>query len=87
MQSLLYSYTEFTIIDIKYRVTCGELNFHGNTINSKNILSLIAWIVFYVFNNDCDSSNEPYFCETERKISNTSPTVVEINSKSKLKSV
>ena len=36
------SYTEFTMLDIKHRFTCGYLNFHGNTTNCKYIMSLFV---------------------------------------------
>ena len=35
-------YTEFTILDIKYYYTSGELNFHRNELSCKNITSLIV---------------------------------------------
>ena len=34
-------YTEFTILDIKYRFSSGELNFHRSTLNYKDIMLLV----------------------------------------------
>ena len=39
---LYNSYAEFTILDIKYHFTCGELNFLQNTPNCKDIMSPIV---------------------------------------------
>ena len=36
-------YAEFTILDINCRFTVGKLNFHENTLNYKDIMSLIVW--------------------------------------------
>ena len=36
-------YTEFTIFGIKFRFAYGEVNFHGNTLNCKDIMSVIVW--------------------------------------------
>ena len=36
------SYAEFTILDIKYHFSYDGLNFHGNTLNCKDIVSMIA---------------------------------------------
>ena len=44
--------TEFTVLDIKYRFTCDELNFCRNTLNCKDIMSVIVdsisldWSIF-----------------------------------------
>ena len=35
-------YKEFTVLDEKYRFTCGILNFHGNALNCKDIMLLIV---------------------------------------------
>ena len=35
------SYTNFIALDTKFYFTCGELNLHGDTVNGKNIISLI----------------------------------------------
>ena len=39
------SYAEFIITDIKFCFTCGELTLHGNTVNAKNIIPLIARLI------------------------------------------
>ena len=38
------------IIDIKHRFTCGKLSYHGNTVNCKDIMSLV------VDNTECHSN-------------------------------
>ena len=30
------------MLDVKYLFICGKLNFHGNTLNGNDIMSLIA---------------------------------------------
>ena len=34
-------YLEFATLDITYRFTCRKLNFHGNALNCKDIMSLL----------------------------------------------
>lgn len=46
------SYTNFIILDVKLCFTCGELNLPRNTVNCRNIMSLIvysAWSTWVLF--------------------------------------
>ena len=48
------TYTEFIILDIKFDITCRELNLHGSTVNCKDFLSVIVdglndFFYFYSF--------------------------------------
>lgn len=38
----LFGNSEFSIVDIKYRFTCANLNFHENKLYYKDIMSLIV---------------------------------------------
>lgn len=38
---LIYTHTEFIVLDIKYRFNCSELSCHRKTLNCKDIMSLI----------------------------------------------
>ena len=40
------SHTKFIVLDIKFRSTFGELNFHGNSVNCRN-MSLIVDVIKY----------------------------------------
>ena len=35
-------HAKFIIVELKFRFTCGELNFHRNTVNGKKVMSLIV---------------------------------------------
>lgn len=36
------SFIEFSILDMKHCFTCGKLKFHGDTLNCRDIMSLIV---------------------------------------------
>ena len=44
------SYTQIAKLDLKYRFSCRDLNFHGNTLNYKDITSPTAGSEFHLRN-------------------------------------
>ena len=52
-------HAKFVIVELKFHFTCGELNFHRNTVNGKKVMSLIveAFVFF-----DINPAAKKIFC-------------------------